>query len=177
MLVHDAETVRVQWYEGPRGFRKPRTRDWPNNPASRAMAKEWAKGFAEARILPPAATQLTLRQLWERYAEAQFPQLRAKSQKIYTEYWTLWERMWGRDFAAAAALLADAPASVVAVEVNVSCPNLEDQAGIWVLLRPEDIGVNLTEGMMMDPEASVSALVFHHPDCTYFSVGEQSLPS
>jgi 5-methyltetrahydrofolate--homocysteine methyltransferase len=27
----------------------------------------------------------------------------------------------------------------------------------------------LTEGFMMDPEASVSALVFQHPDCTYFS--------
>ena len=53
-----------------------------------------------------------------------------------------------------------------------ACPNLEDQAGIWMLLRPEAIGVHLTEGMMMDPEASVSALVFHHPDCTYFSVGE-----
>jgi len=53
-----------------------------------------------------------------------------------------------------------------------ACPNLEDQAGIWKLLRPEEIGVQLTEGMMMDPEASVSALVFHHPDCTYFSVGE-----
>jgi 5-methyltetrahydrofolate--homocysteine methyltransferase len=53
-----------------------------------------------------------------------------------------------------------------------ACPNLEDQAGIWMLLRPEDIGVHLTEGMMMDPEASVSALVFHHPDCTYFSTGE-----
>jgi hypothetical protein len=26
--------------------------------------------------------------------------------------------------------------------------------------------------MMMDPEASVSALVFHHPDCSYFSVGD-----
>jgi len=25
---------------------------------------------------------------------------------------------------------------------------------------------------MMDPEASVSALVFHHVDCTYFSVGD-----
>jgi cobalamin-dependent methionine synthase I len=23
--------------------------------------------------------------------------------------------------------------------------------------------------MMMDPEASVSAIVFHHPDCSYFS--------
>jgi len=55
-----------------------------------------------------------------------------------------------------------------------ACPNLEDQAGIWKLLKPEDIGVQLTEGMMMDPEASVSALVFHHPDCTYFSVGESS---
>ena len=53
-----------------------------------------------------------------------------------------------------------------------ACPNLEDQAGIWVLLHPEDIGVHLTEGMMMDPEASVSALVFQHPDCSYFSIGE-----
>ncbi len=51
-----------------------------------------------------------------------------------------------------------------------ACPNLDDQAGIWKLLRPDQIGVQLTEGMMMDPEASVSALVFHHPDCIYFSV-------
>ena len=50
-----------------------------------------------------------------------------------------------------------------------ACPNLEDQQGIWKLLQPEEIGVRLTEGMMMDPEASVSALVFHHPDCTYFT--------
>jgi cobalamin-dependent methionine synthase I len=27
---------------------------------------------------------------------------------------------------------------------------------------------------MMDPEASVSALAFQHPDCTYFSVGEDT---
>ncbi len=53
-----------------------------------------------------------------------------------------------------------------------ACPNLDDQEGIWKLLRPEEIGVQLTEGMMMDPEASVSALVFHHPDCTYFSAGD-----
>ena len=53
-----------------------------------------------------------------------------------------------------------------------ACPNLEDQAGLWKLLRPEEIGVQLTEGYMMDPEASVSALVFQHPDCTYFSAVE-----
>ena len=45
-----------------------------------------------------------------------------------------------------------------------ACPNLDDQQGLWKLLRPEDIGVELTEGMMMEPEASVSAFVFHHPD-------------
>jgi 5-methyltetrahydrofolate--homocysteine methyltransferase len=55
-----------------------------------------------------------------------------------------------------------------------ACPDLEDQAGLWKLLRPEDIGVQLTEGFMMDPEASVSALAFQHPDCTYFSVGEST---
>ena len=53
-----------------------------------------------------------------------------------------------------------------------ACPNLDDQAGIWKLLHPEEIGVRLTEGMMMDPEASVSALVFHHPDCAYFTASE-----
>jgi len=53
-----------------------------------------------------------------------------------------------------------------------ACPNLDDQAGIWKLLLPEEIGVELTEGMMMEPEASVSALVFHHPDCAYFTAAE-----
>jgi 5-methyltetrahydrofolate--homocysteine methyltransferase len=55
-----------------------------------------------------------------------------------------------------------------------ACPNLEDQAGIWELLAPEEIGVQLTDGFMMEPEASVSALVFHHPNCTYFTVADES---
>ena len=53
-----------------------------------------------------------------------------------------------------------------------ACPDLDDQLGIWKLLQPGDIGVELTEGMMMDPEASVSGIIFHHPDCAYFSAGE-----
>jgi 5-methyltetrahydrofolate--homocysteine methyltransferase len=50
-----------------------------------------------------------------------------------------------------------------------ACPNLDDQRPLFDVLRPEDIGVALTEGFMMDPEASVSALVFHHPEARYFS--------
>jgi 5-methyltetrahydrofolate--homocysteine methyltransferase len=53
-----------------------------------------------------------------------------------------------------------------------ACPNLEDQTKLWPLLKPEEIGVELTEGFMMEPEASVSALVFHHPDCAYFTAAE-----
>jgi 5-methyltetrahydrofolate--homocysteine methyltransferase len=49
-----------------------------------------------------------------------------------------------------------------------ACPNLADQRILFDLLQPEQIGVGLTEGYMMDPEASVSALVFHHPQAKYF---------
>jgi 5-methyltetrahydrofolate--homocysteine methyltransferase len=50
-----------------------------------------------------------------------------------------------------------------------ACPELSDQTTLWRLLRPDaTIGVALTEGYMMDPEASVSALVFHHPAAKYF---------
>jgi len=52
-----------------------------------------------------------------------------------------------------------------------ACPELEQQAKLFGLLRPGEIGVELTEGFMMEPEASVSALVFHHPDAAYFSAG------
>ncbi|MBM4763083.1 methionine synthase [Bacillus sp. B15-48] len=51
-----------------------------------------------------------------------------------------------------------------------ACPNLEDQEKLFKLLKPEQIGVNLTDGFMMEPEASVSAIVFAHPDARYFNV-------
>lgn len=51
-----------------------------------------------------------------------------------------------------------------------ACPRLEDQTLLFELLNPAEIGVQLTEGYMMDPEATVSAIVFHHPDAKYFGV-------
>ena len=54
-----------------------------------------------------------------------------------------------------------------------ACPRLEDQERLFRLLDAEKrIGVELTEGHMMDPESSVSALVFHHPDAKYFNLSE-----
>jgi 5-methyltetrahydrofolate--homocysteine methyltransferase len=55
-----------------------------------------------------------------------------------------------------------------------ACPRLEDQAQLFRLLDVEkSIGVHLTDGFMMEPEGSVSALVFHHPEARYFSLTEQ----
>ncbi len=51
-----------------------------------------------------------------------------------------------------------------------ACPDLAGQRRLFAALEPADIGVELTEGDMMDPEATVSALVFHHPDARYFGV-------
>jgi 5-methyltetrahydrofolate--homocysteine methyltransferase len=51
-----------------------------------------------------------------------------------------------------------------------ACPDLDDQQQLFALLKPEDIGVHLTEGSMMEPEASVSAIVFAHPQARYFNV-------
>ncbi len=53
-----------------------------------------------------------------------------------------------------------------------ACPRLEDQAQLFRLLEIEqnDLGVRLTDGYMMDPESSVSAIVFHNPLAKYFSL-------
>ena len=53
-----------------------------------------------------------------------------------------------------------------------ACPDLGGQRLLFELLGPEDIGVELTEGDMMDPEASVSAVVVHHPEARYFGIGD-----
>ena len=57
-----------------------------------------------------------------------------------------------------------------------ACPRLEDQEQLFRLLDVTgNIGVELTEGFMMDPESSVSALVFHHPDAKYFNLSEADI--
>ncbi len=50
-----------------------------------------------------------------------------------------------------------------------ACPELSDQVTLFRLLDGRKIGVELTEGFMMDPEASVSAVVVHHPSARYFA--------
>ncbi|MEU9148946.1 vitamin B12 dependent-methionine synthase activation domain-containing protein, partial [Streptomyces sp. NPDC048349] len=50
-----------------------------------------------------------------------------------------------------------------------ACPDLEDRAKIADLLRPERIGVHLSEEFQLHPEQSTDAIVIHHPAATYFN--------
>ena len=57
-----------------------------------------------------------------------------------------------------------------------ACPRLEDQEQLFRLLDVStNLDVELTEGFMMDPESSVSALVFQHPDAKYFNLSETDI--
>jgi 5-methyltetrahydrofolate--homocysteine methyltransferase len=50
-----------------------------------------------------------------------------------------------------------------------ACPELEDRAKIVALLRPDRIGVTLSEEFQLHPEQSTDAIVAHHPEAKYFN--------
>jgi len=51
-----------------------------------------------------------------------------------------------------------------------ACPELEDRVKLVELLKPELIGVTLSEELQLHPEQSTDAMVLHHPEAKYFSV-------
>jgi 5-methyltetrahydrofolate--homocysteine methyltransferase len=51
-----------------------------------------------------------------------------------------------------------------------ACPEMEDRRKVVELLKPERIGVELSEELQLHPEQSTDAFVFHHPEAKYFSV-------
>lgn len=51
-----------------------------------------------------------------------------------------------------------------------ACPDLDAHQPLFAFLKPEGIGVSLTENMQMVPEQTTSAIVAHHPQAKYFAV-------
>ena len=86
---------------------------WAGNPAPRVL--ETPSGMLNSVGLQGPGVAVWL--------EEELPELLATGARVVAS-------IWGRtvqDYADAAELLAGAPAGVVAVEVNVSCPNVEDR--------------------------------------------------
>ena len=127
-------------------------------PGVRALAEDWkASGaYLKSHVLQALAIEAA-----EAFAELLHKKLR---------------EMWGFADAPGLTLKDLFQARYRGVRVSFgypACPRLEDQAELFRLLDATSaIGVELTEGFMMDPESSVSALVFHHPEARYFSLTE-----
>lgn len=51
-----------------------------------------------------------------------------------------------------------------------ACPDMEDRRKVTELLKPERMGVILSDELMLHPEQSTDAFVFHHPEAKYFKV-------
>ncbi len=50
-----------------------------------------------------------------------------------------------------------------------ACPDLSQQKPLCELLGSERVGVRLSEEFQLDPEQSTSAIIFHHPEASYFN--------
>jgi len=50
-------------------------------------------------------------------------------------------------------------------------PDLEQHAQVWQILPAAELGITLTESFQIVPEQSTAAIVVHHPQATYFSIG------
>jgi 5-methyltetrahydrofolate--homocysteine methyltransferase len=50
-----------------------------------------------------------------------------------------------------------------------ACPELDDRRKLVTLLRPERIGVELSEELQLHPEQSTDAMIVHHPEAKYFN--------
>jgi dihydroorotate dehydrogenase (NAD+) catalytic subunit len=90
---------------------------WPGNPAPRLCGAP-AGMLNSVGLQGPGV---------ERWLEHDLPPLLVTGARVVAS-------VWGRrveEFATAAAMLADAPTAVVAVEVNLSCPNVEDRSHMF----------------------------------------------
>ena len=90
---------------------------WPGNPAPRIH--ETPSGMVNSVGLQGEGV--------ERWLERDLPPLLATGARVVASVWGFTVE----DYEKAATMLAEAPAQVVAVEVNLSCPNVEDRRHVF----------------------------------------------
>jgi 5-methyltetrahydrofolate--homocysteine methyltransferase len=70
-----------------------------------------------------------------------------------------------------AALIAERYRGIRPAPGYPACPEHTVKGPMFEVLRPDEIGMGLTESMSMTPAASVSGFYFSHPQSQYFNVG------
>jgi 5-methyltetrahydrofolate--homocysteine methyltransferase len=183
----DSEGDRLNLYESPKAATPLASFDFPRQPRAERLCladfvrpKGGERDFVGMFVVTCGAG---IRELSDKYRDAgeylrshALQAIAVESAEGFAELLhDRLRRMWGIPDAPGTTIRNKFQAHYRGLRVSFgypACPNLEDQTKLFELLHPEAIGVQLTEGFMMEPEASVSALVFHHPQARYFSVGE-----
>ena len=130
-------------------------------PGVRALAEQWKEqgAYLKSHILQVLALEGA-----EAFAELLHQKIR---------------EMWGFADAPGTSMMDLFKARYRGIRVSFgypACPRLEDQEQLFRLLDvSKHIGVHLTEGFMMEPEGSVSALVLHHPEAKYFNLSPEDI--
>ncbi len=52
-----------------------------------------------------------------------------------------------------------------------ACPDLDEHTKVFQILPAAEAGISLTDAFQLIPEQSTAAIVVHHPQATYFSIG------
>jgi 5-methyltetrahydrofolate--homocysteine methyltransferase len=187
IFAADSSGDRLNLYESPKAAKPLASFDFPRQPnGDRLCLSDYVRpdnGERDFVAMFVVTCGQGIRELSDRYRDAgeylkshALQSIAIESAEGFAEL--LHERlrkMWGIGDPSAMTIREKFQAQYRGLRVSFgypACPNLEDQTTLFRLLQPEsNIGVRLTEGFMMEPEASVSALVFHHPQARYFSVG------
>jgi hypothetical protein len=93
LVDHGRDRVLVQWFEQG----SARKRAFPDTPAGRREAREYAGGVADELAHLDPARPRTMRALWRAYQAARFPDLRPKTRLNYAERWRQWELFVGAE--------------------------------------------------------------------------------
>lgn len=98
-VTAEGRRVLVVWRDRPGAPR--RYQSFADSVEGRQEAVAWARGVMD-RLATVAvrAPDLTLRETWRRFEEAQGPQLRPRTLTLYAERWRKWENLWGVAFRA-----------------------------------------------------------------------------
>ena len=107
---------------------------------------------------------IMLKALADRLAEALAERLH---QRVRTEFWGYApdERLSHDE------LVREAYRGIRPAPGYPACPDHGVKRAMFEVLRPEEIGMGLTDSLAMTPAASVCGFYLAHPDARYFNVG------
>jgi len=184
---NDLVVLDPEGADAPETWRELTRFSFPRQPRDRRLClADFFRDAEEARELGPDVLPLQLATMGSRVSEATAVLFEANAYRDYLELHGLsvqlteaLAEMWHARIRAELGLDGDGDLDAMLRDQRYrgsrysfgypACPDLEERAKVVALLRPERIGVTLSEEFQLHPEQATDALVVHHPEAKYFN--------